>query len=227
MSPKLNCLFLLITAVVQFPLCCSFLSPPKTNRKLPQQPLAASSSSSNSFDDCRISSQKRRTILSQPLAFTAGTILSTLVDNKTAHAADGQLTVLLDQIKEGSKQLEAVPDLIKAEQWDAVRAILIKPPLSNMWTSGGANKLLNNYADAIGNELPDGDEISALELREDLISHLRYLDMAVYNNVFNPIGSEGTTGATKELIRSYYEDPINEWKATKKAIDDLIGLASQ
>ena len=119
MSPKLNCLFLLITAVVQFPLCCSFLSPPKTNRKLPQQPLAASSSSSNSFDDFRISSQKRRTILSQPLAFTAGTILSTLVDNKTAHAADGQLTVLLDQIKEGSKQLEAVPDLIKAEQWDA------------------------------------------------------------------------------------------------------------
>ena len=108
-----------------------------------------------------------------------------------------------------------------------VRAILIKPPLSNMWTSGGANKLLNNYADAIGNELPDGDEIAALELREDLISHLRYLDMAVYNNVFNPIGSEGTTGATKELIRSYYEDPINEWKATKKAIDDLIGLASQ
>ena len=42
-------------------------------------------------------------------------------------------------------------------------------------------------ADAIGNEL-DGDEIAALELREDLISHLRYLDMAVYNNVFNPIG---------------------------------------
>ena len=109
----------------------------------------------------------------------------------------------------------------------AVRAILIKPPLSNMWTSGGANKLLNNYADAIGNELPEGDEIAALELREDLISHLRYLDMAVYNNVFNPIGSEGTTGATKELIRSYYEDPINEWKASKKAIDDLIGLASQ
>ncbi len=69
-----------------------------------------------------------------------------------------------------------------------VLAILVKPPLSNMWTSGGQNKLLNNYADAIGNELPDGDEIAALELREDLISHLRYLDMAVYNNVFNPIG---------------------------------------
>ena len=118
MSPKLNCIFLLIAAVVQFPFCCSFLSPSTTNRKLPQLPLAASSSSNN-FDDCTIFSQQRRTILSRPLIFTAGTILSTVVDNKTAHAADGQLTVLLDQIKEGSKQLEAVPDLIKAEQWDA------------------------------------------------------------------------------------------------------------
>ena len=95
-----------------------------------------------------------------------------------------------------------------------------------MWTSGGANKLLNNYADALGS-LPDGDEIAALELREEIISHLRYLDMAVYNNVFNPIGSEGTTGATKELIRSYYEDPINEWSASTKAIDELIVLAAQ
>jgi len=196
------------------------------NRKLPRQPLVASSSSRN-IDDCTISCHQRRTFLGRPLIFTVGTILSTTLDNKKALAADGQLALLLDQIKEGSKQLEAVPDLIKAEQWDGVRAILIKPPLSNMWTSGGANKLLNKYADAIGNELPDGDEIAALELREDLISHLRYLDMAVYNNVFNPIGSEGTSGATKELVRSYYEDPINEWNASKKAIDDLIGLASQ
>lgn len=95
-----------------------------------------------------------------------------------------------------------------------------------MWTSGGANKLLNNYADAIGNEVTGGDEIAALELREDVISHLRYLDMAVYNNVFNPIATEGETGATKELVRSYYEDPTNEWKASKAAIDGLIGLAS-
>jgi hypothetical protein len=95
-----------------------------------------------------------------------------------------------------------------------------------MWTSGGQSKLLKNYADATGNELPHGDEIAVLELREEVISHLRYLDMAVYNNVFNPIATEGTTGATKELIRSYYEDPINEWNALKSAIDQLIGLAS-
>ena len=95
-----------------------------------------------------------------------------------------------------------------------------------MWTSKGQNKLLNDYADAIANELPNGDEIAALELREDILSHLRYLDMAVYNNVFNPIATEGTNGVTKELVRSYYEDPINEWKASKSAIDELIALAS-
>lgn len=107
-----------------------------------------------------------------------------------------------------------------------MRAVLTKPPLSSMWTSKGQNKLLDDYAESIGNELPNGDEIAALELREDILSHLRYLDMAVYNNVFNPIASEGKTGATKELVRSYYEDPINEWKASVSAIDELIALAS-
>lgn len=107
-----------------------------------------------------------------------------------------------------------------------MRAILIKSPLSELWASGGSKQLLKQYADAIGNELPDGDEMAALELREDAISHLRYLDMAVYNNIFNPIATEGESGATKELIRSYYEDPINEWKASKAAVDALIGLAT-
>lgn len=88
------------------------------NRKLPRQSQLAASSSSNNIDDSTISCQQRRTFLGKPLIFTVGTILSTTLDNKRALAADGQLAVLLDQIKEGSKQLEAVPDLIKAEQWD-------------------------------------------------------------------------------------------------------------
>lgn len=99
MLSKGSCLFLLIAAAAQMPLCFSFPSP----------------SSSNNIDLC----QQRRTFLERPLIFTVGTILSTTLDNKKALAADGQLAVLLDQIKEGSKQLEAVPDLIKAEQWDA------------------------------------------------------------------------------------------------------------
>ena len=48
--------------------------------------------------------------------------------------------------------------------------------------------------------------------------------MAVYNNVFNPIVTTGKTGASQELIRSYYEDPIKELKASEKVIDDLLAL---
>ncbi|KAL3757297.1 hypothetical protein ACHAWU_008458 [Discostella pseudostelligera] len=179
----------------------------------------------------------RRSFVKRSVAATLGTAL--MFNRPSAViATDENLASILGHIKEAKNQIEIIPDLIKSEKWDAaslmrfinemckVRAILIKPPLANMWTSGGQSKLLKNYADAIGNELPNGDEIAALELREEVISHLRYLDMAVYNNVFNPIATEGTTGATKELIRSYYEDPINEWNALKSAIDQLIGLAS-
>ena len=48
--------------------------------------------------------------------------------------------------------------------------------------------------------------------------------MAVYNNVFNPIAVEGTTGATKQLVKSYYEDPINEYKGSVAVLDELIKL---
>ena len=85
---------------------------------------------------------------------------------------------------------------------------------------------MQNYAEAIGNELPNGDELAALEAKEEITSHLRFLDMAVYNNVFNPIKTEGTTGATKELVRSYYEDPKMELGATLKAFDELLYLGS-
>ena len=152
--------------------------------------------------------------------------IAAVVRPSTVIATDGNLSDLLGQIKEGREQLESVPELIKAEKWDAIRAVLAKPPLSTMWTSKGQKGLLNDYAAAIANELPNGDEIAALELREDIVSHLRYLDMAVYNNVFNPIATEGATGASKELVRSFYEDPINEWNASKSAIDDVIALSS-
>ncbi|KAL7432266.1 hypothetical protein ACHAXH_001726 [Discostella pseudostelligera] len=187
---------------------------------------AASDSSpvSNTFVDTS-AHPCRRSFVNRSVAATLGTALIFNRPNAVI-AADENLASILGQIKEARDQIEIIPDLIKSEKWDAVRAILIKPPLANMWASGGQSKLLKNYADAIGNELPHGDEIAVLELREEVISHLRYLDMAVYNNVFNPIATEGTTGATKELIRSYYEDPINEWNALKSAIDQLIGLAS-
>jgi hypothetical protein len=136
-------------------------------------------------------------------------------------SSDLQLPTLLSQIKEARAQLDAVPDLIRSEKWDSVRAILITPPLSDCWSKKAPT--LQKYAEAIG-EI-DGDELAALESRDDLASSLRFLDMAVYNNIFNPIKAEGASGATKELVRSYYEDPVTEYKASLATLDTLIELA--
>lgn len=65
-----------------------------------------------------VSSQKRRKILISPFTAT----ITVASQSKVALAADeddGQLPKLLDQIKEGRQQLEDIPELIKAEKWDA------------------------------------------------------------------------------------------------------------
>lgn len=147
---------------------------------------------------------KRRSFLQ---TISAGAILLSSKEDSLAASAP-KLPTALSQVKEARQQLDAIPNLIKDQKWDSIRAILITPPLSDCWSKTA--KLLNGYAKAVGDELPDGDELSALELKEDVLDHMRFLDMAVYNNVFNPIRSEGESGATKELIRSYYEDPVNE-----------------
>ena len=93
-----------------------------------------------------------------------------------AHAAP--LDESLSLVRQARAQLTAVPDLIKAEKWDSVRAILITPPLSDCWAKTN-RPLLQNYAEAVGDA--GKDELAALEAKEDANSHLRYLDMAVYN----------------------------------------------
>ena len=151
--------------------------------------------------------------------------LSTAIVRFDPALAATSLQDLVLQINEARNQLEPVPQLIKDEKWDAIRAILITPPLSDCWAK--TNKpLLINYAEAVGNEVPEGDELAALELKEDIYLHLRFLDMSVYNNNFNPIKTEGESGATKELVKSYYEDPVREYKASKKALDELVSLSA-
>jgi hypothetical protein len=139
-----------------------------------------------------------------------------------SYAKGKNLDQLQSQLKEARAQLDPVPKLIQEQKWDSVRAILITPPLSDCWSKTG--KLLQSYANAIGEELPDGDELAALELKEEALDHLRFLDMAVYNNVFNPIRTEGESGATKELISSYYDDPVREYNACVRVMDDLLSL---
>jgi len=134
---------------------------------------------------------------------------------------DNNIINLLSQLETARQQLDQVPPLITSEKWDSIRAILIRPPLSDCWAKTN-RPLIGQFAEAVGEA--GGEELEALEAREELVSHLRYLDMAVYNNVFNPITVEGKSGATKELVRSYYEDPMNEWKASVAAMESLIRL---
>ncbi|GMI57949.1 hypothetical protein ScalyP_jg4564 [Parmales sp. scaly parma] len=128
-----------------------------------------------------------------------------------------ELPLKAAEIHKAIGQLEQVPELIEKEKWDSVRAVLSKPPLSDMWAKN--SPFLKSYTELLS------DELAGLEAREETISRLRYLDMSVYNNIFNPISSEGTTGATKELIRSYYEDPTTELKASITGLQELENLS--
>ena len=154
-------------------------------------------------------------------------VASTFVCSKPSFATESStLDVIRTEIQKARKQMNAIPDLIQSEQWDSIRAILITPPLSDLWTKSSRKvPLLTEYATAVG-ETPSGDELAVLEAKEDVSGHLRFLDMAVYNNNFNPIKSMGETGATKELIRSYYDDPINEYKSSVAALEELIQLGN-
>ena len=155
--------------------------------------------------DEHISFMPRRRLIFQSIT----TCIGILSNQKVSLAANSpNLESVRSQLIEARKQLDPIPQLIREEKWDSIRAILITPPLSDCWSK--TSKLLSGYALAIGAEIPDGDELAALELKEEALDHLRFLDMAVYNNVFNPIKTEGESGATKTLIRSYYEDPVNE-----------------
>lgn len=165
----------------------------------------------------------RRDFLVQLIRCSPCTML--ISSTKPGYAASSRplLSDLQTDIEEARRQLDQVPKLLKESKWDSVRAILITPPLSDCWTKSSRKyPLLPTFAEALGDA--GGDELAALEAKEDIISHLRYLDMAVYNNVFNPIATEGETGATKELIRSYYEDPVNEYKASVAAFDAILDL---
>lgn len=122
---RMAVLLLIALVVAHLPspsLCFSFIisHPSSKNIDLPRwQRLSASSSNNDSSIDenMLVSSQKRRKILIGP--FTATIAVASQSKVALADAEDGQLPNLLDQIKEGRQQLEDIPELIKAEKWDA------------------------------------------------------------------------------------------------------------
>ena len=197
--------------------CCVFMTNPIDNR---DDTLYQKAVSNNFVPDEKSGMDNNRRELIRNLSSTmmASVYMFSSASSVTAASQQSSFSELLEEVKQARKQLDAVPDLIKSEKWDSVRAVLITPPLSDCWTKTGRRPLLQAYAEEI-------DEIEALDAKEEALSSLRFLDMAVYNNVFNPIKTEGENGATKELIKSYYEDPTNEWKKSVAALDQMIGMA--
>lgn len=133
----------------------------------------------------------RRRFLTQNLQAFAIVATTTVMVRTTTTPALAAAAPSLDEtvslIQQARAQLEPVPQLIKQEKWDSVRAILITPPLSDCWAKTG-RPLLNLYATALGDA--GLDELAALEAREEAISHLRYLDMAVYSKLFSLVERE-------------------------------------
>jgi len=184
----------------------------------------------NAYHRSSSSSLSRRTVLQRvtttvaPAAFLVGfqpPIVSQPAVAAASYSSD-DFEGLLAQVKRARQQLEPIPKLIEQGKWDAVRAVLLEPPLADCWAKTN-RPLLAKYGEALGDV--GGDELAALEAKEDVVSHLRYLDMAVYNNNFNPITVAGETGASQQLIKSYYEDPINEYRASARALDEMINLS--
>lgn len=167
---------------------------------------------------------QRRNFMQKTLIFAAGNFCLSAMENNAAFAKSVDVDDVLSQLKLARAQLDPIPNLIKEEKWDSVRAILGTSPLVDCWGKT-SRPLLKLYVEA-QDDLPNGDELSALELKEEALDHFRFLDMAAYNNVFNPIKAEGENGATKELIRSYYDDPVREYQACVKVLDGLIALAN-
>lgn len=209
-----------VTTTMASPMQSSAVSPQNDNDPLTEQ--ASATLLSTTATSCR------RDFVHHTASFIrATTVISLLVGTtRPSHAVSNNkdLNETLQLIQQARTQLQDVPALIQQEKWDAVRTILITPPLADCWARTN-RPLLKLYAQALG-ETANGDELAALEAREEANTHLRLLDTNVYNNVFNPIQTEGESGATKLLIKSYYEDPMSEYKASLAALDELIQLGS-
>ena len=165
------------------------------------QNRSISSSSSSSSSSRREMISKIVSVATKTATVTAMLAAASLPSSSSAAAAEETTTnlssssslVLLKElralIQQAVTQLEVVPQLIRDEKWDAVRVVLTNKPLADCWINKNT-PMLKSLADVVG-EIGNGDEFAILEAREDLIGHLRYLDTAVYNNVFNPIATEG------------------------------------
>jgi hypothetical protein len=137
----------------------------------------------DAFSNCPSSSGSRPSIA--PLdatsrrAFMATSVVSFVgfAAAGSAVAADESVSSLIDELVESKKKLSQVPDLIKAEEWEAVRAILKNPPVNTLWNMGDGKNPMLKISKAT-------DEFELIDLKDELGISLQMCDQFVYSNEF-------------------------------------------
>lgn len=127
---------------------------------------------------------------------------------QTADDAPAQIADALATLKAARTAIDACDPCIDAAKWDTVRTILATYPVVTTKAS------VKNLARV----LPDDIRGAVLGMNQDLLSALKFLDTAVYSNVF--VGEEREILGTKidfDTPRAYLAD-------AKAVLDELIDL---
>jgi hypothetical protein len=91
--------------------------------------------------------------------------------------AGESVATLIDQLVESEKNLEQVPSLLHAGEWDAVRTILKTPPVNYLWNMGDGQNTLLKLSKAT-------DEFELIDLKDEISLSLQMCDQFTYDNVF-------------------------------------------
>eukprot|EP00639_Heterosigma_akashiwo_P036523 CAMPEP_0194723992 /NCGR_PEP_ID=MMETSP0296-20130528/16472_1 /TAXON_ID=39354 /ORGANISM="Heterosigma akashiwo, Strain CCMP2393" /LENGTH=166 /DNA_ID=CAMNT_0039627695 /DNA_START=173 /DNA_END=673 /DNA_ORIENTATION=+ len=100
-----------------------------------------------------------------------------LTTPKAAFAGGPSIESLTNDLKLARKKMEPIPDLLKKEEWDAVRTILKTPPVGQLWNLGDSKNYLVNLANLT-------EELELLEVKDELATTLQMCDQLTYDNAF-------------------------------------------
>lgn len=114
---------------------------------------------------------------SRRVFLTSSAVLGFATFADKAFAADETVDSMIDELVASKKNLESVPGLLQAQEWEKVRAILKSPPVSNLWNLGDGKNTLLKVSKAT-------DEFELIDLKDELSISLQICDQLAYDNVF-------------------------------------------
>lgn len=141
---------------------------------------------------------------------SAAVVKAGLIYAATANAADSSAaSSLLEDLKTSRSKLEAIPELLKNEEWDSVRTILKTPPVNYLWNMGDSTNTVLKLAKAT-------DEFELIDLKDELAYSLQMTDQFSYDNVF--IRFQPGNGKVK------IKEPTETVKKAMAQLDEAIKL---